>query len=163
MRLTSIIGIAIVVVLVVAVAALTLRTDSDDQSSDVTPIITPGEETSSGQFFQAVPAGQEDVVVSASPTAGAVAEKVPITMDETGFTPATVTVAVGSQVTFVNNGQAQHWPASAVHPTHSVLPGFDAKRGLGTGETYSYTFDESGTWHCHDHLIPQFTCTINVE
>lgn len=86
-----------------------------------------------------------------------------IAIDETGFSPQTVTVAAGSEVTFVNNGQAKHWPASAVHPTHQLLPGFDAKRGLETGEEYTFTFTQAGTWGCHDHLNPTFTCEITVE
>lgn len=84
-------------------------------------------------------------------------------MDETGFSPQTITVKAGTTVSFVNNGQAKHWPASAVHPTHQVLPGFDAKRGLETGETYAFTFTQTGTWACHDHLNPRFTCSITVE
>ncbi|MBI3251353.1 MAG: hypothetical protein HYZ62_00405, partial [Candidatus Andersenbacteria bacterium] len=64
-----------------------------------------------------------------------------ISITDTGFEPAQVTVAPGATVTFVNNGQALHWPASAPHPTHTALPGFDAKKGLATGESYSFTFD----------------------
>lgn len=95
---------------------------------------------------------------AASPVAG-----VTISMDETGFTPKTVTVEAGTTVTFVNNGQAPHWPASALHPTHQVLPGFDALRGLATGETYSFTFEKVGSWNYHDHLNPKLFGTVVVE
>lgn len=94
-----------------------------------------------------------------SPVPGAVT----ISVDETGFTPKTVTVKAGASVTFVNNGQGRHWPASDVHPTHQILPEFDSKPGLDTGEEYSFTFTEAGTWPCHDHLSPQSKCTIVVE
>lgn len=86
-----------------------------------------------------------------------------ISVDETGFSPKTITVKAGTKVTFVNNGQAPHWPASALHPTHQVLPGFDALRGLATGETYSFTFTKTGSWNYHDHLNPQFFGTLVVE
>lgn len=111
-----------------------------------------------------LPSPGAGVTVNPSPTAttSPVAEAT-ISVDETGFSPKTMTVASGTKVTFVNNGQAPHWPASALHPTHQVLPGFDALKGLATGETYSYTFTKTGSWNCHDHLNPQFTCTVVVE
>lgn len=86
-----------------------------------------------------------------------------VSVDETGFSPKAITVKAGTKVSFVNNGQAPHWPASALHPTHQVLPGFDALRGLATGETYSYTFEKAGSWNYHDHLNPQFFGTVVVE
>lgn len=90
-------------------------------------------------------------------------EAVTISLDDTGFHPATVTIKSGTTVTFVNNGQAEHWPASDVHPTHQILPEFDAKRGLATGETYSFTFVKVGSWPMHDHLSPSHTGTIIVQ
>lgn len=96
---------------------------------------------------------------SLSPTTRAAA----VAITDTGFSPAQLVVAAGTTVTFTNNGQAMHWPASAVHPTHNLLPGFDALKGLATGETYAFTFTKVGTWTCHDHLNPQLKCTIIVE
>lgn len=89
--------------------------------------------------------------------------EVTVSMTDTGFEPSTVTIPVGTTVVFVNNGQALHWPASDVHPTHEILPGFDAKRGLATGDTYSYTFQKKGSWGMHDHLNPRSTATVVVE
>lgn len=89
-------------------------------------------------------------------------EPITVSVTDTGFEPSEVTIVAGTTVTFVNNGQAEHWPASDVHPTHEVLPEFDSKRGLTTGETYSYTFTEPGTWSMHDHLRPSSTGTVIV-
>lgn len=86
-----------------------------------------------------------------------------ISIDDTGFTPSDVTISAGDTVKFINNGQAPHWPASDVHPTHEVLPDFDSERGLQTGESYSYTFTEAGSWDFHDHLRPSFTGTVTVQ
>lgn len=97
--------------------------------------------------------------LAASPAASAVR----ISMTDTGFSPASVTVPAGTTVTFVNNGQASHWPASATHPTHDVLPEFDSQRGIATGEEYSFTFTQAGTWKYHDHLFPQLTGQIVVQ
>lgn len=90
-------------------------------------------------------------------------ETVTISMTDTGFTPSSVTVSAGSAVVFVNNGQGLHWPASDVHPTHQILPAFDSLRGLSTGEQYSFTFTQKGSWRFHDHLSPGFTGTVVVE
>jgi plastocyanin len=90
-------------------------------------------------------------------------EAVTISMTDTGFVPATVTIDAGTTVMFVNNGQALHWPASDVHPTHEILSAFDSQRGVPTGDTYAYTFTEAGSWNFHDHLNPQFTGTVTVE
>jgi plastocyanin len=166
MRTSFIVGAALVVLIVAGLVMLSMRSNTITTETDVT-----SEEYSeqvsdeSGQFFQAVPESSEGP--SSSPTSDTsttqslISET--ITMSETGFLPASLTIAAGTTVTFLNNGQAAHWPASDVHPTHNILSGFDAKRGLNTGETYSYTFDQAGTWRCHDHLMPQFTCTIIVK
>lgn len=121
------------------------------------------------QFLQLAPSGEledEELPIGGDVTAieeSELDEPTTIEITDTGFVPEEVTVLVGSTVRFVNNGQAAHWPASDVHPTHDILPEFDAKRGLTTGETYEYTFSEAGEWSMHDHLFPQFTGTIVVE
>lgn len=102
--------------------------------------------------------GDGSAEAGAQETEGAV-----ISMTDTGFSPATVTVPAGTAVTFVNNGQGSHWPASDVHPTHEMLPGFDSRRALTTGEQYSFTFAERGTWRFHDHLRPSSTGAVTVE
>src|SRR3989344_4210357 len=65
-----------------------------------------------------------------------------------------------------NKDPAEHWPASAMHPTHTVYSGsgiekcgtseegniFDACRGLKQDESWSFTFNEKGEWNYHDHL-----------
>ncbi len=86
-----------------------------------------------------------------------------ISMDEVGFDPSELTIPVGTTVVFLNNGQAPHWPASDPHPTHTDLSAFDAKKGLATGESFSYTFTEAGTYGIHDHLNPKAKGTIIVE
>jgi len=98
----------------------------------------------------------EQTAVSSGPQAT-------ISMTDVGFSPATITVAAGTTISFVNDGQALHWPASFIHPAHQVLSGFDSNRGVATGDRYSYTFTEAGSWQFHDHLNPSVTGTITVE
>lgn len=94
-----------------------------------------------------------------------------------GFSPNSLTINAGDTVIWINQNTNEHWPASAMHPTHTVYPGsglhkcgteeeegiFDACRGLATGETFEFTFNEPGTWRYHDHLQVSFTGTINVN
>ena len=83
-----------------------------------------------------------------------------IEISSSGFYPATLTIKKGGTVTWINKDTEKHWPASAMHPTHTVYPGsniekcgtieeegiFDSCRGLDTGESYSFTFNEIGSW-----------------
>lgn len=80
-----------------------------------------------------------------------------------GFSPSTLRIKANTTVTFINRDSAPHWPASGVHPTHQICPGFDALKGLATGETYSFTFTEVKTCPMHDHLNPSITGSIVVE
>jgi plastocyanin len=164
MRLGSIIGVIVIVAVVIVIAMIALR-PADDEALDTLPTSPLPVTSGNGQFFQEVPeVGTSDT--TALPSASATspgAEITTINITETGFSPATLTVSIGTAITFINNGQAPHWPASDVHPTHNILPDFDSKRGLETGDSYTYTFDKVGTWRCHDHLLPQNTCTIIVE
>ena len=129
---------------------------------------TPDSDLSGGTDSLGALTGEEEAGVVASPTTAASNTPVAITavtisITDTGFEPAQVTVAVGAKVTFLNNGQALHWPASAPHPTHTALPGFDAKKGLATGESYSFTFDTAGVWKFHDHLNPNLFGSVTVQ
>lgn len=117
-----------------------------------------------GAFVQQAP--EETPRVSPGPTTSAKAQlAVPVTVSitDTGFEPATLTVPAGTTVTFLNNGQAAHWPASNPHPIHTGLSGFDATKALATGETYSFTFTKTGTWGFHDHLNTSLTGSVVVK
>ena len=94
-----------------------------------------------------------------------------IEIASSGFVPETITVGAGTKVKFVNKDVARHWPASAVHPTHSVYPDrggcigstFDACKGLAEGEEFDYTFNHRGSWNYHDHLNPSLRGMVKVE
>lgn len=100
-----------------------------------------------------------------------------ITFTDKGYTPTPVTVKVGDMVTFKNESSVDFWPASAMHPTHTVYPGsdikkcgtaaessiFDACRGIKPGAEWSFTFTQVGTWNYHDHLSPKYFGRIIVQ
>lgn len=80
-----------------------------------------------------------------------------------GFSPNEVTVAPGTTVKFINRTDTPVWPASDPHPVHTALPGFDALRGLGKDESYSFKFDKVGEWKFHNHLSPGATGKVIVR
>lgn len=86
-----------------------------------------------------------------------------ITYTDSGFSPTTLTIKSGDTVVFKNNGSKDFWPASAIHPTHTIYPEFDAKKGIAPGATYSFTFTRIGSWKYHNHLNPSLTGTITVQ
>ncbi|KKW45955.1 MAG: hypothetical protein A3A43_00325 [Candidatus Liptonbacteria bacterium RIFCSPLOWO2_01_FULL_56_20] len=93
-----------------------------------------------------------------------------ITYTASGYSPSTLTVRVGTVVTFKNNSAGPMWPASAMHPSHAVYPTiggcvgstFDACKPIQPGETWTFEFDIAGKWKYHDHLSPAFTGTVVV-
>ncbi len=85
-----------------------------------------------------------------------------VEITSSGFNPAELKVKVGDTVTWINKNTDTHWPASAMHPTHKVYPEaggcigskFDACKGLAPGDSWSFTFNQVGSWGYHDHLNP---------
>jgi plastocyanin len=79
------------------------------------------------------------------------------------FEPSTLTISKGETVEFENESGDDKWPASNVHPTHELYPGFDAQEPVLDGDSYEFTFDRPGRWGYHDHLKPDIQGTIVVE
>lgn len=84
-------------------------------------------------------------------------------MKDTGYEPKNLTIKKGTEVTFVNDGTNDHWPASNIHPTHDIYPEFDSMKGLKPGESWTFTFDKAGIWRYHDHLFATLSGAITVE
>ena len=162
MKTGVIIGILVVLALIILVFAFGYTgnqnnvQEKQESPSVVIPIVGSGEveETISGS------SSTHDIEITSS-----------------GFSPKTLEINAGDTVTWTNKDSRNHWPASASHPTHTVYPGssiskcgisaesetFDACNGLSAGESYSFTFNEKGTWKYHDHLSTSRTGTIIVN
>ncbi len=98
-----------------------------------------------------------------------------IHVDETGFSPNQVNIPLGTEIIFENVGVEDHWPASDDHPSHTLYDGtslsehcaeghisFDACQGISSGESWSFTFAQTGTYAFHDHLWPHLGGEIVV-
>ncbi len=102
---------------------------------------------------------------------------VQVTITDDGFSPKEIKIKKGDTVVWTNQSSAASWPASAMHPTHTVYPGsniekcgtsedkniLDACRGLMTGEGFKFTFNIKGSWNYHDHLKSSSFGKIVVE
>lgn len=98
---------------------------------------------------------------------------VTVTYTNDGFSPETVTITRGQTVRFTNESDGDMWVASAVHPTHTVYPekteedclgsAFDACQSVAPGNSWSFTFNETGEWGYHNHRRANHTGAIVVE
>ena len=75
-----------------------------------------------------------------------------ITITSSGVSPRTVTISVGSSVTFVNNDTRAHDMASDPHPVHTECPAINAVGFLQPGQSRATgTLNTARTCGFHDH------------
>lgn len=89
-------------------------------------------------------------------------EEVVVVLTDAGFEPQHVQVSRGTIVTFTTNRKNQFWPASNLHPSHTIYPEFDPGRPIAASSSWSFTPRE-GVWGYHDHVRSYFTGTLYVE
>ena len=94
------------------------------------------------------------------PTSG---KTVTVTISGSGFSPSLVTISAGDTIKWLNNDNRSHWPASDPHPQHTGYSGFDPKTGIGVESSWSFKFNNKGTWGYHDHQSISKTGTIIVN
>ncbi len=85
-----------------------------------------------------------------------------VTLTADGFSPATLTVKVGTKVTWSNQGGVDATVNSSPHPIHTDYPPLNLG-SLPNGGTVSLTFDKPGTYKYHNHLKPSEFGTIVVQ
>lgn len=94
-----------------------------------------------------------------------------VTIQDFSFSPATLTIKVGTTVQWTNNGPSQHTTTSDAATWNSgplnAPMGGGSYGGGSAGGSYSFTFNATGTYgyHCSLHppaQYPAFTGTITV-
>ena len=108
--------------------------------------------------------GGDDSGPGPSDNPGTIAATVTITAS--GVSPASVTVAVGSRVTFQNNDTRGHAPASDPHPTHGSCRAIDQIGTIPAGQSRTSGNLTGGTCTYHDHdtdADPRYNGTIRVQ
>ena len=90
-----------------------------------------------------------------------------VTITSGGVSPRSLTVSPGSRVTFVNNDNRPHEPASDPHPNHGSCPPIDQVGTIAAGQSRtSGNFNTPGICRYHDHLNDtnaNFNGTITVQ
>ena len=90
------------------------------------------------------------------PATGAQNETGTIGIDNFTFNPRTITVKIGTTVTWTNKDDIPHAIASANNA-------FKKSKALDTDDSYSFTFAAPGTYKYFCYLHPQMTGSIVVE
>ena len=96
-----------------------------------------------------------------------------IVYTDDGYATTSVTIKKGTRIRFSNRSATPTWPASGIHPTHTLYPekeptdclgsSFDSCQSLMQGEYFDFTFNYVGRWPFHDHLHGYHSGTIVVE
>lgn len=170
----GVIGISVVVIVLAIIIGIFVFSSSESQQGENSAFPAPGNldvpEMIVSNGEESNEEGSEEIVEE-RPT-----EKF-VEITSSGFSPKTLTINSGDKVTWINKGSTNSWPASSNHPTHTVYPGssiskcsgsergniFDACSSLKTEGSYSFTFNEVGTWNYHDHLISSKQGTVIVN
>ena len=84
------------------------------------------------------------------------AETVTVDISDFTFNPGTVTIQVGDTVTWTNNDAMPHTATSTDDPAT-----FDGE--MQPGESFSFTFEEEGTFDYFCEIHPQMEATVVVE
>ena len=103
-----------------------------------------------------VACGGDDDGSPTSPTPGGGTGNIAatITITASGVSPNNVTVPIGSRVTFVNNDNRTHEPASDPHPSHGSCPPIDQVGGIPAGQSRtSGNLNTAGTCSYHDPIF----------
>jgi len=77
------------------------------------------------------------------------------TIQNFSFQPASITVAVGSTVTWTNKDSASH--------TVTADDGSFDSKPIASGSTFSQTFTKAGTYAYHCAIHPSMKATITVQ
>jgi plastocyanin len=85
-----------------------------------------------------------------------------VTLSTNGYEPATLSIKLGTQVTWVNKSGQDATVNSDPHPIHTAYPPLNLGN-FSDGGTLTLLFDKAGTYGYHNHLNPGEKGTIIVE
>jgi hypothetical protein len=85
------------------------------------------------------------------------------TLTTEGFVPAELHVLRGGKVVFINQSDHPSWPASNLHPDHSIYAEFDPREPIEVGGEWSFVFEKPGIWGFHDHVRSYYTGIVHVS
>jgi len=159
MKQTFLIGIVIVAIIIVAgVIYLQGGINLPSYTPTTTQTQTQNIPTSSSSSSGTAPSSTLSASVTATPTTTtttAQAQTAAVTIQNSAFSPTTLTVKVGTTVTWTNADLASH--------TVTSDSGSELSSGnIGNGQSYSHTFNTVGTFHYHCSIHTSMTATVVV-
>lgn len=128
----------------------------DEAKTDNTPSQTTQTSTTDNMDMQ--PSSNTDQTSTPSTTNPASAATADVEIKGSDYTQKTITVKVGTKVTWTNKDGVQH----DVMPDEDYGDAFKASEMLSRNETYSFTFTKAGTYkyHCTPHPFMKATVIV---
>ncbi len=164
----------VVAVLVVLGAIWMFSTQAPATPNNTNTINMPGGTDATGGTGDASVGA--DTGVDADVGIGDASTRTEIHYTASGFSPANITVAPGTAVTFVNDTSGPMWVAADEHPTHTEFDGTDRTTHCSgaytgatafdqcqTGPTFTFLFNKAGAFGYHNHSAAQNGGTITVR
>lgn len=163
MNRNSIIALFVVAVLVVVGIFYT----SQNKEVPTTETTTQQEINTTSETSIETPSGMEVSVTNVQ------TGDVTVTYSDSGFSPSIITVKQGTKVTFVKSGSKNMWVAVDEHPSHTEYAGTSRQEHCpdttgsafdqcATGSTYTFTFNKTGAWDYHNHVMAGDTGKVIV-
>ena len=100
--------------------------------------------------------GSGEDSAASSEAGGSSAESAAVTIADLAYSPAEISVAAGSEVTWTNDDKAPHTVTFDDE-------GVDSSEELKTGDTFSTSFDEAGTYAYTCAIHPDMKATVTVQ
>lgn len=107
------------------------------------------------------PTGPQPSGSATEPSPSATGPTTTVTMENTEFSSADLTIAAGTTVTFTNDDAFDHTVSEGVDGELATDPLFNFELAAGASE--SYTFADAGTYQVTYTLHPTMNMTITVE
>jgi plastocyanin len=76
-----------------------------------------------------------------------------VQINSSSFLPGTIKIKKNQSVTWTNNDATGHEVASDPYPSGVILPALSSS-SLNKGDSYTFTFEKTGTFTYHDPLNP---------
>lgn len=149
------------IVSVLLLVSLTVVSCTAPAQKTATPVMETAAATDMAEMETSMPTSTMDTSLPSTPTQSStddstnMSEDFEVEIEDFAYVPGTLTIKVGTTVTWTNKDTVRHTVTSDNGLFDSGL--------FGKGETFSFTFTEAGTYtyHCTPH--PNMKGTIIVE
>jgi plastocyanin len=140
--------LVVVVIVIVAIAGIAVANKDDNKV--VTPPPAPTSDTNQSDNSTA----NNPSPTTPSPQSS---NSSSVSIANMSFSPATLTVKKGTSVTWTNNDSVVHTVTATTNKEHGPNSG-----NISPGKTYSFTFNDEGTFNYFCEVHPSMTGKVTV-